>query len=353
VLIGVTGLPGACKTLWTLSVLFKQYPDRQIYVHNITGIDHEHFGTIEITDPDKWYELPHGAVIVMDEAQGVFPLRIAGSKVPDKCAMFETHRHRGHDVILITQDATLLDVHLRKLMGKHYHCKRLFGAETSTIFEYNKFEPKPEDANTCKKAISTSTYSFDKSIYEHYHSSEMHTVKRKIPFKLIMVPVIIVVAIVMVFIAVSQLMSLFDTSSEAVVSDGSATSSASDDKTASVDLGQWLTPEQYVAMHKPVISGLPWTAPMYIEVQPVNTFPKPHCIIIQRENVSECRCYTQQITTLKVDQRVCFDLARNGWFDHTREDQRDTGSKTARGRLSRYLGLCCAHRFKLPLYVKI
>jgi len=328
VLIGVTGLPGACKTLWTLSRLFKQFDGRQIYVHNITGIDHEHFGTLPLDDADKWYELPHGAVIVMDEAQGVFPLRIAGSRVPDKCSMFETHRHRGHDVVLITQDATLLDVHLRKLMGKHYHCKRLFGSETSTIFEYNKFEPKPEDANTAKKAISTETYSFDKSIYEHYHSSEMHTVKRKIPFKLLMVPVIIVAAIIMVFIAVSQLMTLFDTSPEAAASEGSAPGSGEPISQASPINPN--TPENYVALHKPVITGLPWTAPLYADVQPVVTFPKPHCIIIKNARGTEvCRCYTQQITKLSVDRNVCFDLARNGWFDATREDDRDTGSKAA------------------------
>jgi len=169
----VTGLPGACKTLYTLSKLLPGYRTRSVYVHGIPGLDFEHFNVLELEEPEKWYDLPEGSVIIMDEAQSVFPLRKVGSAVPPKCSHFETHRHKGHDIVLITQDATTLDVHVRKMANAHIHCKRLFGTHSSTIFIYGKYQPKPEDRNCVRTAISSNTWRFDKSIFDHYKSADI------------------------------------------------------------------------------------------------------------------------------------------------------------------------------------
>jgi len=323
----VTGLPGACKTLFTLSVLFKQYGDRQIYVHNFDGIDHEYFETIELQDPEKWFEVPAGGVVAIDEAQTFFGLRKAGSVVPEKCARFETHRHDGHDVILITQDATLLDVHVRKLCGKHFHCKRLFGTESSTIFEYNKFEPKPEDQNTIKKAVSSPVWKFDKEIYEHYHSAEVHTVKRKIPFKLLMLPVLAVVAIAVFIIAGRVLYNLANKDVELV--DSITSGGAAADGVATGDVVVRNPLQKWVHDETPLVEGLPWTAPKYDEVIEVKSFPKPYCLV---HNMSwpdnpdgNCICYSQQITRMNVSEYVCRQIVERGWFDSSRED--DTGRR--------------------------
>lgn len=321
-LTGVTGLPGACKTLYTLSVLFKLYKGRQIYVYNIDGIDHEYFGTIPIEDPETWYELPSGAVIVMDEAQSVFPLRMAGSQVPLKCSKFEEHRHQGHDIILITQDATLLDVHIRKLMGKHFHCKRLFGTQSATIFEYNKFEQKPEDANTIKKAVSSNVWQFDKSIYKHYHSADIHTVKRKLPKKLVVVPAVVLSAVVALYFAISTVYAMFTDDMEDVKNKIQGRESTESGEVV------YQSPENnlksWVNSRTPIVEGLPWTAPMYSKVMEVKQFPKPHCIIFGMDefSIGQCQCYTQQVTKLNgVNDAACRQIAQDGWFDYTMESK--------------------------------
>lgn len=317
----VTGLPGACKTLYTLSQLFSEFKDRQIYTHNFDGLDHDHFKTIDLDDPERWFDVPAGAVIAIDEAQGIFPLRKAGSPVPEKCSKFETHRHDGHDVILITQDATILDVHIRKLAGKHIHCKRLFGTESSTIFEYNKFEPKPEDRNTIRKAVSNKVWTFDKSIYEHYHSAEVHTVKRKIPFRLLMVPVILVGSLVVLGLCIYMLAGLFDKDVELIESISASTES--EESVDGVERVPGSPIEEWIFQNTPMIEGIPWTAPKYFKLTEAVTYPRPHCIIYDQDefNPGKCQCYSQQMTKMMVDENVCREITINGWFDATKESK--------------------------------
>lgn len=290
-------------------------------MHNFDGIDHDYFGTVELDDSEKWFEVPAGGVVAIDEAQFFFGLRKAGSFVPEKCARFETHRHDGHDVILITQDATLLDVHVRKLCGKHFHCKRLFGTESSTIFEYNKFEPKPEDQNTIKKAVSSSVWKFDKEIYEYYHSAEVYTVKRKIPFKLLMLPVLAVVAIAVFIIAGRVLYNLANKDVELVdlIMSGGAVAAG---QVSDIDIRDPF--KKWVHDETPLIEGLPWTASKYDDVIEVKSFSKPYCLIHHvgwpQNPAGVCDCYSQQIIKMKVSEYVCRQIVECGWFDASCED---------------------------------
>jgi len=328
----VTGLPGACKTLYTLSKLFPLFADRQIYVYDINEIDHAFFGTLPLEDPEAWYELPEGAVIVMDEAQKVFPVRRAGSLVPQKCSEFETHRHKGFDIILLTQDATLLDVHIRKLAGKHIHCQRLFNTQSSTIFEYNKFQPKPEDRNTIKKAVASPTWMFDKKMYGHYKSSDLHTHKAKIPKRLLIVPVVLLVGVVVVWFAAQKLIHLFGKDPAAAFETGKVAQVDGEGRALPVLSGV----DKWVAARTPVVEGLPWTAPLYAEVQDVKTFPKPHCIIFgidPGKSIGKCACYSQQLTRMpSVNNAVCRQLAEQGWFDASIDPEAHGQNRAERGQ---------------------
>ena len=315
----VTGLPGACKTLYTLSKLIPQYRGRSIYVYGIPGIDHEYFGTEPLKDPEKWYKLPEGSVIVMDEAQSIFPLRKAGSPVPKKCSEFETHRHKGFDIILITQDATTLDIHIRKLAGGHIHCRRLFGTQSATIYVYQKHQPKPEDRNTIRSAISSSTWKFDKSVYDHYKSADLHTVRRRIPTRLILVPVVVVAAVFATWFAVTTIASMFSEDKKFV--EESMQKGLFEEEPAKAEL-VFHGPAAWLAARTPVVEGMPWTAPIYNDVFQIVTFPKPHCVIVDRlegPGGSRCTCYTQQITRMEdVDPDICRQIASRGWFDPTK-----------------------------------
>lgn len=233
--------------------------------------------------------------------------------------------------MFITQDATLLDVHIRKLAGKHFHVKRLFGTESSTVFEYNKFESKPEDPNTIKKAVSSPVWKFDKETYAHYKSAEIHTVKRKIPFKLLVFPFVAVLAIIVFVFAGRTLYRLANKDAQLVEE---ITSGVQGDTAAgaSSDASPVTTVEQWVRQRTPIVKGIPWTAPMYNDVQEVKTFPKPHCIIFgqtEEDPHGHCHCYSQQITLMDVNDFVCRDLTARGWFDATQEIKETRASQAS------------------------
>lgn len=330
----VTGLPGAGKTLYTLSKLVPEYRGRDIYVYGIPAIDHDHFGSQDLQDPEKWYELPEGAVIVIDEAQKIFPLRRPGSMVPQKCSEFETHRHKGYDIVLLTQDATTLDVHIRKLAGKHIHVHRLFGGMTATIYEYANFEAKPTDRNIRKTALSTKTWKYDKNVFGKYKSADLHTVKRKIPTKLIMLPILALAVLAAGVFAFYSVKKLFSKSADEIIYGETGISLESGKTHSDRPIPKKATSiEEYLALTTPVLYGAPWTAPIYNEARKVRTWPKPYCIIhdITKKNpLGWCKCYTQQVTALQnVDPKICRDIANNGFFDHTREDE--SSGRRARG----------------------
>ncbi|KAA9131969.1 hypothetical protein F3N42_07285 [Marinihelvus fidelis] len=325
----ITGLPGAGKTLYTLDKELPKYRGRKIFVYGIPGLDHDHFKSQELEDPEKWYEMPEGSVIVIDEAQKVFPLRKAGSEVPKKCSEFETHRHRGFDILLLTQDATTLDVHIRKLAGRHLHVHRLFGGHRANVYEYGNYEPKPTDRNTQRGKINLYSYKYNPAIFDHYKSADIHTVKRKLPRRFLWLPVLAILIVASGVWLVRTFLYFGDKYGGDEPEQAQNVSRVADIQVTRLAYAQQFIPE---------IEGLPWTAPAYQAVAQVRTFPKPHCILVEEEvregvSLTNCHCYSQQATKLQnVALDVCADIAINGWFDYTKSDRRQRERATpARG----------------------
>jgi len=146
-------------------------------------------------DVRQWFTLPKGSIIFIDECQQFFPPRAIGSKVPDYISNFETHRHHGFDVHLVTQDRMLLDNHVRKLANKHIHYHNPFGGERISRYENSKsFDPDNYfDTQTCQKSMPKRPSKF----YGAYFSSEMHTHKFKLP-KIFYVGVFLIIFFIVV-----------------------------------------------------------------------------------------------------------------------------------------------------------
>lgn len=156
-----------------LSAADDDYPDKFELVLPL-NLHFQHF-----EDPHKWMQLPKRSIILIDECQQFFPPRANGSRVPDAIAALETHRHGGYDLHFITQDRTLCDANLRKLVGKHIHFFNPFGGARVTRKEAQKtFDPNDyhDSKQATKKVIKR-----DKSFYGVYWSAEIHTHKGKIP----------------------------------------------------------------------------------------------------------------------------------------------------------------------------
>lgn len=125
----ITGAPGSGKTLYAVSRLLQEsFKGRVAYVNNVRDLILPHevlSGEGDPPPPDSdvfhWFDgrVPNGAVVVIDEAQRVFRPRSATSAVPQHVARLETHRHQGLDFVIITQHPQLIDVNVRRLVGRH------------------------------------------------------------------------------------------------------------------------------------------------------------------------------------------------------------------------------------------
>ncbi|MBL4307022.1 zonular occludens toxin domain-containing protein [Vibrio fluvialis] len=136
-----------------------------------------HFTYFE--NPRSWMDLPKRSIVFIDECQQFFPPRATGSKVPPAVAALETHRHGGYDIHFVTQDRTLTDANLRKLVGRHVHFYNPFGGSRVT----RKEQPRcfdPNDFHDSKQATKK-IVKRDSKFYGLYWSAEIHTHKFKFP----------------------------------------------------------------------------------------------------------------------------------------------------------------------------
>lgn len=147
--------------------------------YKFESFEHFNFHFTKFDDGKRWFELPKSSVIWIDECQQFFPPRGVGVKVPEYISQFETHRHKGYDIHLVTQDPKLMDVNIRRLTGRHIHFHNPFGGERVTRYQDSKaFDPDQYfDTKGCEKSLIKR----EKSIYGVYWSAEIHTHKFKLP----------------------------------------------------------------------------------------------------------------------------------------------------------------------------
>lgn len=242
----ITGVPGSGKSLYAVAKLIKDLmadivkPDgstlaRRLLVDGIPDlvIPHETMaptvnpdnGELVLVDVDggtkgdrgkvvmpdggqgvgNWFEwVKPGDVLLIDEVQRIWRPRGLGTKPPDMIKHLETHRHKGIDIVLISQNPMLIDQNVRRLVGRHIHVRRLFGMARAVLYDWDGCSV---DVHRTKTA-TTSYWSYPKEGYKLYKSSDLHTKqKQKIPAWLI-VPVLAVAG--GLFIAPKAFSTLFD-----------------------------------------------------------------------------------------------------------------------------------------------
>lgn len=180
----ITGTPGSGKTLLAVELILKNRNSEKIrpLYANIEGLNLEELRCFKLDEVDNWYDLPDGAIIVIDECQRWFRPRPNGSAVPECISRFETHRHHGHDIILITQHPGLIDRNIRKLVDRHQHMYRPFGMDHRKVFEWNTCNESPEPSQNESNALR-SKLKFDKELFKYYQSASIHTSTKRIPIR--------------------------------------------------------------------------------------------------------------------------------------------------------------------------
>lgn len=191
------------KLLADLLTHYNSYPDTPIEYYQIFNLDWRYF-----SDPHSWPSLPSPSKIIIDECQQFFPPRPAGSKVPPAVSAFETHRHTGSDIYLITQDAKLIDVNVRRLVNMHVHLFNVFGSKrVRRVQKMESFDPN--DFFSVKSA-DTTIIKHPTNFYGVYLSSLNHTHKLKLPKTFFLILFLFVFAIFFAIYMISHFSSYTD-----------------------------------------------------------------------------------------------------------------------------------------------
>lgn len=332
-----TGQPGAGKTLFTLWHVRARAKreGRQVYYNGIPDLQIPEWQ--ELDDPAKWYELPAGAIIIIDEAQREFRPRGSGKQVPESVAKFEVHRHSGHDVYLITQHPMLIDQNVRRLAGTHRHIVRAFGSKKATVHEWNEVRA---DCDRRRTDSSKTVFSYPKEVYTWYKSAELHTHKLALPKHVYYLAAIFLLMAYLGwylygrFAAPAQVEPESVTVTERPVQTAGA-AAVPMPPSPPVQAAPVMTAQAWAASYTPRIAGLPHTAPRYDELTQPDRVPVPAACITMGDR---CQCYTHQGTRLATPREMCEAIiARGGYyvdFDpnppaRERRDRRGSGARDA------------------------
>lgn len=324
-LILITGQPGAGKTLYALQFVQKMAADgnRPVFY---SGIKDLALPWTEI-DPTQWPKVPDGSIVVIDECQRVFRPRMHGSDVPKHVSELETHRHRGIDIVLITQHPMLLDANARRLVGLHFHVVRKFGFQASTIHEWSSVK---ENCDKNREGSQRHEWSYPKDLYQVYKSAEIHTHKARLPMRLVLLVVAVIAIPVFIWYAYRTVQHKGESKAPAVVSAAGAASMP-----GGLPLGvaagaeSHLTTSQYLETLRPRLPGLEFTAIRYDDVTKPVRAPYPAACVA---TASRCSCYSQQGTVLDVADQLCRALVTKGFFkDWQDQDERDAMAQRDRG----------------------
>jgi len=169
----ITGSPGSGKTLYVVDLL-KNETARTVYNDGVPVLK---LPWIPI-NAHEWAAIPDGSILVVDECQRIWPVRDPKKPVPPDIQLFETHRHRGIDVYLMTQHPKMLDHHIRRLVGNHIHLRRNFGLPSSLLLQANEVIDDPQNPDA---SVQRSQFLFPSASYDFYKSAEVHTTPIKPP----------------------------------------------------------------------------------------------------------------------------------------------------------------------------
>lgn len=312
-LILVTGATGSGKTCLVVGWLAEER-ERPLYVMGIPELAVEHslappvaeWVEERVSPEDETLRLPYfrfptNAVLVLDEAQRVYPPRAVGSKVPACVGALSTRRHTGLDVVLITQHPNLIDAAVRKLVTHHYHVHTTpYGS--FLLYWVGCGEPSNKAS---RDVAERKRYKPDSKQFGLYKSAEAHTVVRKrIPKAAVVGGVLVVAALCFGYASWHRLgakgeVSVASAEGPVVVRAAQKDGLSQRGEDRSFD---------YLKDRVPVVAGLMHTAPVYADLAKPVAVPYPSGCV---QSSTACRCFDQRGGLYRVSQSVC-----RQWIDN-------------------------------------
>jgi zona occludens toxin len=300
----LTGLPGHGKGVYGIDYI-KTKAEKEGRAVYYSGIPDLKLPWLELDNAEDWYKVPPNSIIFIDECQRVFRPRGNGSAVPKHVEMLETHRHLGLDLFLVTQHPMLVDGNVRRLVDKHFHIVRKYGMQKAVVHEFPQLVEQPHKS---RAGSIRHDYTYNKSIYQLYKSAEVHTVKRSIPMRYLMMFVIPFLILGLVYVAYRILDPYKEHSKPAAGSSEPITmvKASGSEKITSKD-----AKPDYFDSRSERVAGLPQTAPIYDDLTKPKAVPYPAACVLIRD---KCTCYSQQATKLLTDDATCRQIVANGYF---------------------------------------
>ena len=343
-LILQTGVPGSGKTSSIIALLmqdesYTHYTDsegvkreRPLFTNGIPDLKIEHNELTDEQIKEQPFQdfLPYGSLVVIDEAQRLFPTRSAAAKVPPYIEALATHRHHGLDIVFITQHPSFLDSFVRRLVQRHMHISiKPVGRK---LYEWNECVDQPESSQNIARAIEVN-FKLPKEAFGMYKSAEIHTKpKRRLPKSLIFLLFFLPALLGYGWYTYTRMSAKFMQQENAEVvssetpdngqnpqtdgqSKGGQNYKTADNGRTNLQNGQNLTPEMFV----PTIPERVESKPIYNSIRQVQQYERLAACIDGGK--SGCTCYTDQATKIKeIPQKECKQYAKNGLpFDPFRQ----------------------------------
>jgi zona occludens toxin len=316
----ITGTPGAGKTLYTVAEELPKFKDRPLFIDGIPDLAINHLEPVGKVE--QWHEwIPDGAVLVIDEVQRIWRPRGTASAVPPGVAALETHRHKGVDLVIITQHPNLLDPNIRRLVGRHLHVRRMFGWKRAIVYEWDSATDPARVSNAIKRS-----WAYPKKAFKLYKSAEVHTKRgNRVPF------VVVAAVLAIVAVPVGWYYALDRTAAKWMGGDEIAAEAATEPATAraggvSPPAALPVVPPRLVEAMTPTDDHNPLSAPLYAAVVPQVVAPVvTGCIASSRA----CTCYSQQQTPVWVPDEQCRQRAAGLYYDPYRQPPPESQTQQA------------------------
>jgi hypothetical protein len=304
-------------------------PVRTMY-SNINGLTLE--TVYSIPSDFDWRKCPDGSIFVIDEIQEVPIFSAENKQIDPILKAMSKHRHRGFDIIGITQFPSMVHPYFRNLVGHHRHLVNYWGAAESTIYNWSTAKVDPNAFRNKFSTESKDKIKFDPSIFKYYVSTTADTRKTRYPWRVILtVGAIVLAGLIILGLTLSKENNFF----VRLFGGGSQVEQKEQEKVKE-DVA---TPQQDIPQPEQTPQPKNIT---YDPSQPFNVSPAqineqlPYVPVNQRylagciKYGSSCNCYDQQAVKLDVSVRDCKKIIDDGMpFDYFRPQNNQAINTTA------------------------
>lgn len=316
----ITGAPGNGKSLKALDEMRREYERNAAAVKagkeqprrfftNMAGatVDEnpEAFPWVEaIPEHNDWTKLPDGSYVLYDEAHSdgktpgleryghLFPSTGKPGESDDpRIRAMSTHRHRGIDIVLVTQWPSKVHHQVRTLAGEHVHMNRAMGLQTAGVVKWTRVQPDPYDERQREKA-EEEIWHFPKDLYGRYRSATLHTATHKFRLSNTLKGGLakLAVSVLVMWGIYAYYMRNLHKDDHAAAPGGAG---------AAAPGAALLIPEGVDAVDE---KGQPLPAPGQTPVEVAAAAPEPRACI---ESAKRCRCWDTTGMRMEIEAAVC------------------------------------------------